>query len=285
MFLTNIADIVSATQTWFTTEWPNFCQKNYTFGYPLVSGTLDPLLMEGTTTIGDCRVACGTARLVELTGLSSLTLANPNVVFKTCTRSWEAHIHFPLASAAFSSKVTSYSTNSQVASQSVYNTLNVTSSSGTLVLIVPMKQLASTSYFFDFTNAEIQMNLSLTFAKVNNSYIDAALDTQASQFLKALRSVCKRLPLWPSLKSTLGSTVLTKRTLTMTIDPWVPQTCTLSGPCHPCDTCCICMTTQTCSDSCMNCDCIDCESKPTYWKLVFFLAVVFVGFAVIFKQK
>lgn len=284
MFLTDVSDITSATQTWFLDQWPEICTSSRTLPDPLISGTLEPLLGQGTTTIGDCRIACGTARLIKLTGLSTLVIQNPSVVYKTCSKHWSAYIMFPLVTSSLQGKLTSYSMDSESSNQHMSRNVNVSAVSGTLLLVVPLKKNSESSYTFDFVNTDVSMNLGLSFEKTGSSYVDAALDVQANEFVGALRKTLSNLPLKNNFKNTLGAALLTKRTYSMTINPWVAQGCTLSGPCHPCDTCCLCMSTQLCSEECMKCECITCESKSTSWKWLFLVAVVILLSILLLKQ-
>lgn len=283
---TNVANVISSTRTQFNSLWPSIANQVHSLHAPLVSGPLDTLLAEGTSTVGNCRIACGTFRIIELSGLHLLTLdTTPTVVFKTCDELWSVFITWPLVFSTMSAKATYYSIQPDAAVQQENTTLQVTTKTGSLLMEVPI----SAPLVFRFSDMQIRLNLSLAFGNPNNSdaYLQSALAQQSIQFLDALRlsfsdiskTVTKRL------RQTLGPTILQNITIpSLVIPPYSIQTCTLTGPCHPCDRCCICATTQVCTDDCMDCGCLKCSSKPRWTIWLFFVSVILL-LALVIKRK
>lgn len=272
-----IASILSQTRTWFANEWPNICSSNLTLPSPFASGTLDPLLSEGTSTVGNCRISCGTARIIQLSGLSGVTISNATVraLFKTCDRQWLVIVSMALDVPALSAEVTYYGMSQSSVSQGVAQPLTVTGAAGNLVLEIPTD---GTNFFFEDVN--VLMNMAIFFGDLTlpdlqvNSYVNSALDAQTDQFIGALRNTLDAMNFTSSYKKTLGANTLVPITIPgFVIPPFVPQGCTLTGPCHPCDNCCICTSTQVCTDNCLNCPCINCNASIGFREIVFVVCV------------
>lgn len=277
---TGVAAVVAATKTWFNGTWSAWCAGSHPFRSPLVPGALDPLLAEGVSTVGNCRISCATVRLIQLTGLAGLTLdsTTPTVVFKNCTRSWSVYLEFPLVFPTLGAKVTYYGMSVNALAQSVAASLVPTGGNGTLVIEVPMTSgpAGAPPAAFDFSNPTVRLNLAVDFGAVSGlssavkNYVNAALASQSDQLLEALRSSLKdaTVPLTNAYKAAVGAAVLKKITLqSFTIPDYTAQGCTLTGPCHPCDACCICTSNQVCTDTCRLCPCLTCSSpvRPIHW--------------------
>lgn len=283
---TIVTNVISSTRTQFNSLWSSIANTHQKLHAPLIEGSLDPLLAEGTSTIGNCRIACSTFRIIELRGLSTITLdTTPTVVFKTCDELWSAFITWPLVFSTMSSKATYYSIQPDAVTQEENTSIEVISKTGSLLMEIPI----SAPLVFRFSDMQIRLNLSLAFGTPENSnaYLQSALAQQSIQFLDALRlslsdvskTVTKRI------RQVLGPSILQNISIPgLVIPPYTVQTCTLTGPCHPCDRCCICATTQLCTDDCLDCPCLKCSSKPrwTYW--IFFGSVILL-LALVIKRK
>jgi hypothetical protein len=282
-----VANVISSTRTQFNSLWSTIATGQHnTFHAPLVSGSLDPLLAEGTSTIGNCRVACGTFRIIELSGLSSITLdTTPTVVFKTCDELWSAFITWPLVFSTMMAKGTYYSIQPDSAVQEENTSIDVVSTKGSLLMEVPI----SKPLVFRFPDMQLRFNLSLTFGNPegSNAYLQSALAQQSVQFLDALRLTLSDFSktVTKKIRQVLGPSILQNRTIpTLVIPPYTLQTCTLTGPCHPCDRCCIRATTQLCTDDCLDCACLKCSSKPRWTFWLFFVSVILL-LALVIKRK
>ena len=266
---TDVSTALAATRTYFNTNWQNFVPTDVT--KPILPGALDPLLSEGSSTVGNCAIACATFRLIELSGLSGMTLdSTASVVFKNCDRYWLALVTYPLLldlqarGTFYANKLPNYS------SMAVNTAVTVDQANGSLLIEIPITGPTT----FDFSRQQVKFNLTVNFSiDSSDSYLQAALAEETKAYNDALRASFEQFSgiFSQEIRRSLGPSILKAITIPEFVFPTVEfQTCTLSGPCHPCDRCCLCQVSQLCTEECMKCDCVTCQSswKWTNWILL-----------------
>lgn len=282
-FLSASSTILGNVRTWFNSNWSTL---DFSFSSPIVSG-LDPLLLEGNTTLGNCRIACATARLVEIDGLDSATISgsNYNASFRTCETRM-VYVTLPVTFTV-TSKVLFYAMDQTSASNAV-RTCD-TSVSGTFVLTVPFFSAGNVHTFrYDLATAGFNMSLSIVPPTITGpqEYVTASLATEATTALMSLRAAFQRYHFTPKLKAAVR---LSPVTVTFALPTFTKQlttpNCTLTGPCDPCDACCLCVARQVCTDSCKNCPCMTCTSTTNLHELLFYILIGTLATTFLWKLK
>jgi hypothetical protein len=266
---TDVDTALSSTVTYFNTNWQNFVPNNV--ASPILPGSLDPLLSEGSSTVGNCAFACATYRIIQLNGLSDILIDDtPSVVFTNCDKYWLALVTYPLI-INVTARSTFYSNQQpNYVAAGVNSALTVDNANGSFVIEVPITGLQT----FDLSRQQVKFNMTINFSLTStDSYIQAALAEETKAYNDALRESFDvfSAQISKDIRRTLGPSILKSVTIPTFTFPTVNfQTCNLSGPCHPCDHCCICQVSQMCTEDCMKCPCLTCQSswKWTNWILV-----------------
>lgn len=270
-FLSASSTILGNVRTWFNLKWASF---PFLYGSPIHSG-LEPLLLEGTTTLGNCRITCATARLVELSGLSSANIPGTNysAAFRTCEKR-EVYITLP-ADFSVSAKVLYYAMDGTTATTAVVST--TATMSGALVLTVPFFSKGNEHTFrYDLLTASFNVSLSVVPPTVSpcQEYISAAVATEATNALSALRHTFGSFLYTPLVKAAVRFTPLVQTFALPTLTKQLTSpNCTLTGPCDPCDVCCLCVARQVCTDACKGCPCMTCSSTIQVHELLFYILI------------
>ena len=282
-FLSASSTMLGNVRTWFNSKWSSF---EFDYTSPIVSG-LDPLLLEGNTTLGNCRIACATTRLVEIDGLDTAQIpgTNYNASFRTCeTRA--VYVTLPVTFTT-SSKVLYYAMDQTSASNSVVTC--DTSVSGTFVLTVPFFSKGNEHTFrYDLSTAAFNVSLSVVPPTITGpqEYVTASLATESTNALLSLRKTFQSYYFTPKLKAAVR---LTPLTLTFALPTLTKQltspNCTLTGPCDPCDACCLCVARKICTDACKGCPCMTCTTTLRVHELLFFILIGTLAAVFLWKLK
>lgn len=286
-FLAGAAPFLTGVRTWFNSEFANIVQQPRTNYVPLQSGPLDPLYASGLSTLGNCRVTCATARLVELDGLATSTAqsAGTHAQFRACGKAPSVLITVPVT-MTLSAKLMYYAVNQDIGSSAT--TVIAATGTGSLLITAPMWSAGNVNTFrFDHAGVSFNMSVAFTAPTVDaalQTYVSGALSEQASVFLQGLRNTLDAVNLLPSMKQSLGpqgTNVMTPLTLTFALpaptSQLAPPSCELTAPCDPCDKCCVCVAQQICSDACAGCPCMNCESASSVSTIAFYALVLIIA--------
>jgi hypothetical protein len=285
-FLSASSTILANVRTWFNSRWTSL---DFAYSSPMVSG-LEPLLLEGNTTLGNCRIACATTRLVEVSGLSTANIpgTNYNASFRTCeTRA--VYITMPV-DLSLSSKVLYYAMDQVDASSAVVAC--TTNATATFVLTVPFFSKGNEHTFrYDLLNASFNLSLSVVPPTITGpqDYVTASLATEVTNALMSVRNTFQKAYVTPVLKAGVGASVLKPLTVSFALPTLTKQltspNCTLSGPCDPCDKCCLCVARQICTDSCKGCPCMTCTSSLQVHELLFYILIGTLATTFVWKLR
>lgn len=284
VFLDAAETTLSSIRTWFNASWK---LQDVPYSSPIVSG-LDPLLLEGTTTVGNCRVSCATARIVQLTGFSDATISGDNttVAFRTCEVR-ELLITLPVT-LDLAARVLYYGMVSGVASTATVAT--TAAGAGALLLTVPFFSNGTThTVRFDLLKAAFNCSVVVNPPEVDDAlqaYVSAAVAKESSVAMDALRTSFGSVSLETAIRQAirLGSVTFTSALPTVAKQLTGPS-CTLTAPCDPCDKCCLCVSRQICTDQCMDCPCMQCETQARGHHLLFIGIVLIFCIAIVVKTK